>query len=68
VAINNLNLDLICFTGSTHVGKIVAEAAAKHMTPCIMELGGKCPAVVHQGTNLDAAVNKICFSKFGNSG
>jgi len=46
----NLNtqkdLDLICFTGSTFVGKIIAENAAKNLIPCILELGGKCPAIV----------------------
>jgi aldehyde dehydrogenase (NAD+) len=67
-AVNKLNLDLVCFTGSTYVGKIVAEAAAKHMTPCILELGGKCPAVVDRGCDLAATVNKICSTKFSNSG
>jgi len=46
VALNQQKLDMICFTGSTMVGKIVAQAAAKNLIPCIMELGGKCPAVV----------------------
>ena len=35
--------DKICFTGSGYVGKIVAAAAAKHLTPCLLELGGKSP-------------------------
>lgn len=47
VELNNQKLDLICFTGSTFVGKIVAQAAAKNLTRCILELGGKCPAVIH---------------------
>ena len=46
VAVNKLPLDLICFTGSTQVGKIIAQTAAKNLTPCILELGGKCPLVV----------------------
>jgi aldehyde dehydrogenase (NAD+) len=68
VTMNRLRLDLICFTGSTQVGKIVACEAAKNMIPCIMELGGKCPAVVDKGVNLDACATKICFGKFSNSG
>jgi aldehyde dehydrogenase (NAD+) len=47
VKLNQQPLDLICFTGSTQVGKIVAQTAAKNLTRCILELGGKCPAVVH---------------------
>ena len=68
VAMNKLKLDLICFTGSTRVGKIVAEQAAKNMIPCIMELGGKCPAVVNDDANIPAAARKIAWGKFGNSG
>jgi len=47
IALNKLKVDLFCFTGSTTVGKIVAQQAAKNMVPCIMELGGKCPAVIN---------------------
>lgn len=47
VELNKQKLDLICFTGSTFVGKIIAGVAAKNLTPCILELGGKCPLVVH---------------------
>jgi aldehyde dehydrogenase (NAD+) len=47
VELNQQKLDLICFTGSTFVGKIVAQAAAKNLVPCILELGGKCPTIVH---------------------
>ena len=50
------------------VGKIVAQAAAKNLIPCIMELGGKCPAVVDADVNMDHATDKLCFSKFSNSG
>jgi aldehyde dehydrogenase (NAD+) len=66
--VNNLHLDLICFTGSTFVGKIVATAAAKNMTPCIMELGGKCPTIVDKSCDMAHTVNKICYTKFSNSG
>lgn len=46
VAVNNLPVDLFCFTGSTTVGRIIAQTAAKSLIPCILELGGKCPLVV----------------------
>lgn len=68
VELNQQKLDLICFTGSTFVGKIVAQAAAKNLVPCILELGGKCPTIVHSTANLDHTVDKICFAKFSNSG
>eukprot|EP00354_Favella_ehrenbergii_P012098 CAMPEP_0170461102 /NCGR_PEP_ID=MMETSP0123-20130129/7153_1 /TAXON_ID=182087 /ORGANISM="Favella ehrenbergii, Strain Fehren 1" /LENGTH=465 /DNA_ID=CAMNT_0010726077 /DNA_START=291 /DNA_END=1688 /DNA_ORIENTATION=+ len=45
-AVNELPLDMICFTGSTQVGRIIAEKAAKNLTPCILELGGKCPLII----------------------
>jgi acyl-CoA reductase-like NAD-dependent aldehyde dehydrogenase len=59
---------LICFTGSTQKGKLVAEAAAKNLIPCILELGGKCPAVVDTTANIDFAASKIAFARFNNSG
>ena len=68
VALNKQKLDLICFTGSTSVGKIVATAAAANLTPCILELGGKCPVVVDREADLDHATDKLCFSKFQNQG
>jgi len=60
--------DLICFTGSTQKGKLVAEAAAKNLIPCILELGGKCPAVVDTTADVDFAAAKIAFARFNNSG
>jgi len=68
VHLNRQKLDLICFTGSTFVGKIVAGEAAKNLIPCILELGGKCPTIVDQGADMVSAIHKICNSKFGNSG
>lgn len=62
------HVDLICFTGSTQKGKLVAEAAGRHLTPCILELGGKCPAVIDVGCNMDLAVSKISLARFVNSG
>jgi aldehyde dehydrogenase (NAD+) len=68
VELNKQKLDLICFTGSTMVGKIIAGVAAKNLTPCILELGGKCPAIVHETADIGSAVDKICSAKFSNSG
>lgn len=68
VHLNNKKTDLICFTGSTFVGKIVAQAAAKNMIPCIMELGGKCPTIIDEGVDMSNAVHKIVQTKFSNSG
>lgn len=60
--------DLIFFTGSTAVGRIVAEAAARHLTPTILELGGKSPAIVHDDAKLDLAARRIVWGKFLNAG
>lgn len=43
--------DHIFFTGSTTVGRIVASAASKHLTPCTLELGGKCPLFLGKKKN-----------------
>lgn len=68
VELNKQKVDLICFTGSTMVGKIIAGVAAKNLTRCILELGGKCPAIIHQTCNMPHTVDKICWAKFSNSG
>ena len=49
-------VDLIIFTGSTEKGKLVAQAAAKNLIPCILELGGKCPLVIDESCNLNYTV------------
>lgn len=60
--------DLIFFTGSTAVGRIVAEAAARHLTPTILELGGKSPVFVDEGMDLNAVARRIAWGKFANAG
>jgi aldehyde dehydrogenase (NAD+) len=50
--------DLICFTGSTDKGKLVAKAAADNLIPCILELGGKCPLIVSDTADADFAAFK----------
>ncbi|MYL30925.1 aldehyde dehydrogenase family protein [Halobacillus halophilus] len=62
------NFDYIFFTGSTGVGRIVAEAAAKTLTPTTLELGGKSPAIVHKDADLDQAAARIAGGKFMNAG
>ncbi len=60
--------DTIFFTGSTTVGKIVYQAAAKHLTPVTLELGGKSPAIITEHCNIDMAAKRLVWSKFLNAG
>lgn len=60
--------DLIFFTGSTRVGKIVMQAAAQHLCPVILEMGGKSPCIVDQEANLKIAARRIAWSKTINAG
>lgn len=63
-----LSFDKIFFTGSPQVGKIVYLAAAKHLTPVTLELGGKSPAIVTPSANIDVAARRIVWGKFLNAG
>lgn len=56
------------FTGSTRVGRIVAQIAARHLKPCLLELGGKAPLVVLADADLDHAVEAAAFGAFFNQG
>ncbi len=56
------------FTGSTHVGRIIAMHTAKHLKPALLELGGKAPVLVLEDADLDAAVAAIAFGAFFNQG
>lgn len=60
--------DFVFFTGSTAVGRVVAEKAARHLTPCVLELGGKCPCVVDQKVDLAVAARRILIGKLFNAG
>jgi aldehyde dehydrogenase (NAD+) len=64
----SLPFDFIFFTGSPNVGKIVMKAAAEHLTPVALELGGKCPLIVLPDADLDQTVEQLMFGKFINSG
>jgi len=60
--------DHIFFTGSPAVGRVVMKAAAEHLTPVTLELGGKSPVIVDRTANLDEAAKKIAWGKFLNCG
>ncbi len=60
--------DMIFFTGSPAVGKVVMEAAAKHITPVTLELGGKSPVIVDQSADIPLAATRIAWGKFLNAG
>ncbi|KYG65037.1 aldehyde dehydrogenase [Bdellovibrio bacteriovorus] len=64
----NLPFDHIFFTGSTRVGKIIMEAASKHLTSLTLELGGKSPTIVDASANISLAAEKIAWAKFLNAG
>ncbi|MDM0015242.1 aldehyde dehydrogenase family protein [Variovorax sp. J22P168] len=60
--------DMIFFTGSPRVGKIVHQAAAQNLTPCVLELGGKNPTIVHSSADLEVAARRIAYGRFLNAG
>jgi len=60
--------DYIFFTGSVQVGKIVAKAAAKYLTPTTLELGGKSPCIIEKTANLKVAARRLVWGKFLNGG
>ena len=60
--------DYIFFTGSTRVGQIVYEQAAKHLTPVTLELGGKSPVIVDNTANITLAAKRIVYGKMLNAG
>ncbi|MCX7551633.1 aldehyde dehydrogenase family protein [Xanthomarina sp. F2636L] len=58
----------IFFTGSPAVGKIVMKAASEHLTSVTLELGGKSPTIIDDGSHLEKAVKRIIYGKFTNAG
>ena len=60
--------DHIFFTGNGTVGRIIARAAAEHLTPCTLELGGKSPAYIDRSISLETAAQRIAVGKFFNNG
>jgi acyl-CoA reductase-like NAD-dependent aldehyde dehydrogenase len=62
------NVDMIMFTGSTRTGRMVAEAAAKRLIPCSLELGGKDPMIVLSDADLERAANTAVYYSMQNAG
>lgn len=67
-AVAQLPLDHLVFTGSTRVGKLIMKAAAEHLTPVTLELGGKSPAIVGESFSIAQAAQKIMVGKCFNAG
>ena len=67
-ALLEAKFDKIFFTGSTTVGRIVYQAAAKNLTPVTLELGGKSPVIITEDCDLDVSVKRLIWAKFVNAG
>jgi coniferyl-aldehyde dehydrogenase len=67
-AFASLPFDHLMFTGSTRVGRLVAEAAGRNLTPITLELGGKSPAIVDRSADLAQAAERIAYGKLLNAG
>ncbi|MCL2654722.1 MAG: aldehyde dehydrogenase [Coriobacteriia bacterium] len=67
-ALLDVSWDKICFTGSVAVGRVIMEAASKHLTPVTLELGGKSPCLVDETADIKLAARRIAWGKFLNSG
>ncbi len=66
--VNDFRFDHIFYTGSTHVGKIIYQLAAKNLIPVTLELGGKSPCIVEPDANIKVAARRISLGKFANAG
>jgi coniferyl-aldehyde dehydrogenase len=64
----SLPFDHLIFTGSTRVGRLVAEAAGRNLTPVTLELGGKSPVIIDPSADLDQAAARIAYGKLLNAG
>lgn len=67
-SLQELPFDHVFFTGSPSVGKRVMAAAARHLTSVTLELGGKCPAIIDSGYDLNEAAAKVAGARFLNAG
>src|SRR5262249_46644258 len=67
-ALLELQWDHIFFTGGPTVGRIVMTAAAKNLTPVVLELGGKSPTIVHSSADLEVAARRIAQGRWSNAG
>ena len=64
----SLPFDHLIFTGSTRVGRLVAETAGRNLTPLTLELGGKSPVIIDRSADLDQAAARIAYGKLLNAG
>ena len=64
----NERWDIIFFTGSPSLGKMVMEAASKHLTPVVLELGGKSPCIIDRDADLKVAAKRVAWGKSLNAG
>jgi aldehyde dehydrogenase (NAD+) len=64
----NTRVDIIFFTGSPSLGRIVMEAASKNLTPVVLELGGKSPCIVDEMADIEVSAKRIVWGKFTNAG
>lgn len=64
----NESFDFIFFTGGETVGKLVMKSASQHLTPVVLELGGKSPCIVDETANLKMAAKRIAWGKYINAG
>jgi len=60
--------DHILYTGNPAVGKIVMRAAAEHLTPVTLELGGKCPTLIDYGCSMEPCAQRLVWGKYANAG
>ncbi|MBQ7780379.1 MAG: aldehyde dehydrogenase [Clostridia bacterium] len=67
-ALLDAKFDLVFFTGSQSVGREVLRHAAEHLTPAVLELGGKSPCIVDESANVKLAAKRIVFGKYLNCG
>src|SRR5205814_10026521 len=67
-AFASLPFNHLLFTGSSHVGKLIMRAASENLSPVTLELGGKCPAIIHPEFPLRIAVERILTGKLYNAG
>jgi coniferyl-aldehyde dehydrogenase len=67
-AFASLHFDHLMFTGSTRVGRLVAQAAGFNLTPVTLELGGKSPVIVDRSANLGEAAQRVAYAKLLNAG
>lgn len=66
--ISALTGDHIFYTGNGHVARIISAAAARHLTPLTLELGGKSPVVIDSETDIDLAAKRVLYGKSQNAG